>query len=97
MVRRPVLLFALLLATLAFLLPLAAAEGSCTDCLCGTSAECCPPSCCPCCVHVASDLTAPVRADLQAAAVDAAPSVQEDPHPSFDPRDIFHVPRTSPV
>jgi hypothetical protein len=96
MVRRPVLRFAFLLVVLAFLLPLAAAEGSCTDCLCGASADCCPPSCCACCLPIASDLT-PVRVDVQAAAVAVVPGAQEGPVPSFDPRDIFHVPKTSPV
>ena len=96
MMRRPVLRFGFLLVVLAFLLPLAAAAGSCTDCVCGASAECCPPSCCACCLPIASDLT-PVRVDMQAAAVAVVPGVQEGPVPSFDPRDIFHVPKASPV
>lgn len=84
---------ALLLAALAFLLPLGAAADSCADCLGGGSPDCCPPSCCPCCVHGPSVLTASVWATPGPAMIDVAPLPQQDPWPSSPPRDIFHVPK----
>jgi hypothetical protein len=95
MARPSALRFAALLAVLALLLPLAALRDSCADCLWGDSPDCCPPACCPCCVHGPSVLTAAIGGALGSAAVDSVPSPQEDPDPSFHPRDIFHVPKPS--
>lgn len=98
MVRRPLLRFAVLLAALAFLLPLAAVADSCTDCLGGTGyPDCCPPSCCSCCVHGPSVLIASIWGTPRPVMVDAAPNPHEDPSPSSSPRDIFHVPKLSLV
>ena len=97
MVRAPLLRFAVLLAALAFLLPSVAGAAACTDCLDGASPDCCPPSCCSCCVHSPSVLTALIRVALHPAPVDLALSPQQDPSPSFDPRDVFHVPKPSLV
>lgn len=84
---------ALLLAALAFLLPLGAAADSCADCLGEASSDCCAPSCCPCCVYGPSVLTASLWGTPRPATVDMAPVPQETPHLSLDPRDIFHVPK----
>lgn len=97
MARRPLLRCLLLLAALALLPPLAAMADSCADCLWGSSPECCPPSCCSCCAHGSPALPAAVRLDRLPSAVDAAPHPQEGPVPSFHPRDVFHVPKPSPV
>lgn len=95
MARRPVLRFAALLAALAFLLPLAAVADSCADCLWAASPECCPPSCCPCCIQGPSTLTAAVWKAPRPAMVAGAPSPQEDRVSSSHPRDVFHVPKSS--
>jgi hypothetical protein len=97
MVRRPAYRLAVLLAALAFLLPLAAIAGSCTactDCLWGAAQDCCPASCCSCCVHSPSVLTASVWVALQPAPADAMPSPQENSSPSCRSRDVFHVPKS---
>lgn len=94
MVGRPALRFAALLAALAFLLPLAAVAQSCGDCLWGAdSPACCPPSCCSCCVHSPSDLTASVWSALHSGPADLASSPRQGPYPSSPPGDIFHVPK----
>jgi hypothetical protein len=95
MTRRPALRFAALLTVLAFLLPLAAMADSCSDCLWADSQECCPPACCPCCVHGPSVLTASAWGAPRPATVDMAPDPHEDRSPSFHPRDVFHVPKPS--
>jgi len=97
MVRRLAYRFVVVLAALALLLPLASVAGSCADCLWGNSRDCCPPSCCPCCVHSPSILTASVWVALHPAPLDAVPNPQENPYPSLHPRDIFHVPKSSLV
>ena len=95
MVGRRALRLAALLTVLAFLLPLAAMADSCTDCLWAGSQECCPPACCPCCVHGPSVLTALAWGDPRPATVDLALNPREDRAPSFHPRDVFHVPKPS--
>jgi hypothetical protein len=97
MARRSVLRFAALLAALAFLLPLAAIADSCADCLWAVSPDCCPPSCCPCCVHGPSVLTASIWGAVHPQTIDIAPNPHQDPSPSSPPRDIFHVPKPSLV
>ena len=96
MPRRSALLLPVLLAALALLAPLAALADSCSDCLWGDSAKCCT-SCCSCCVPGPSALAvspwralAPARAGL---ALDAV----EDGGLSSPSRDVFHVPKASPV
>lgn len=93
MLPRSALRCATLLAVLAFLLPLAAVADSCTDCLSAASPDCCPPSCCSCCVHGTSVLTAEIWGAPHPATVDGAASPQEDRYLFFHPRDIFHVPK----
>ena len=98
--RRPAYRLAVLLAALAFLLPLAAVAGSCADCLWGAhqaAQDCCAPSCCSCCVHSPSVLTAPVLVALQPAPAAAMPDPQDSSSPSFRSRDVFHVPKPSPL
>lgn len=84
---------AALLAALALLLPLgAAAEASCADCLWEAAQDCCPPSCCPCCVHapaVAGMERRPVL--LAQAGLTGLPA--EACTLSPDPRAVFHVPK----
>lgn len=95
MVCRPALRFAALLAVLAFLLPLAAVAESCEDCLWGAgSPACCPPSCCPCCIHGPSVLTASWGA-LHPVSVNLATIPRQDTYPSSPPGEIFHVPKSS--
>jgi len=97
MVRRPALRLAVLLAALAFLLPLAAGAACCEDCLwgAGAAAVCCPPSCCPCCVHGPSILTASDWGVLHPAPADLPANPRQGPYPSSPPGDIFHVPKSS--
>ena len=96
MVRRPALRFAVLLAALAFLLPLAAMAESCEDCLWGAdSPACCPPSCCPCCVHGPSVMTASAWGAVHPVPVVVASHQRQGPYPSSPPGDIFHVPKSS--
>jgi hypothetical protein len=98
--RRPAYRLAVLLAALAFLLPLAAIAGACTDCLWGApqgSQDCCPPSCCSCCAHSPSVLTASVWMALVPSPAAAMPEPQENSYPSLRSRDIFHVPKSSPL
>ena len=97
MARGSVLRFAGLLAVLAFLLPLAAGADSCSDCLWAASPECCPPSCCSCCIHGLSVLTPVVWGAPRPASVATEPGPQESWYPSSPPRDVFHVPKPSLV
>jgi hypothetical protein len=94
MARHPLLRFAVLLAALAFLLPSAAGVEACVDCLDEASPDCCPPSCCSCCIHSPSVLAALVRIAPHPAPVDLAQLPQKDPSLSLHPRDIFHVPKS---
>lgn len=93
MARRSMIRFAALLAALAFLLPLAAVADSCADCLGEESPECCPPSCCLCCLPGSPILTAALWEGRLPEVADLAPSPPNGPSPSSPPRDIFHVPK----
>lgn len=97
MLRGPSLRFWALLAFLAFLLPLGALADSCEDCLWAGSSECCPPSCCPCCVHGPTVLKAMAWGEPGPVRIDSHGDPRADVHPSSDPRDIFHVPKPSPA
>jgi hypothetical protein len=86
-----------LLLALAFVLPLAGLEGECDDCLGGEAPDCCPPVCslCLCCVQSPTVLAG-------APGMDRAPGVSclsgdapVEALPAADPRDVFHVPKTS--
>ncbi len=95
MARRSALHLVVLLASLALVLPLAAVADSCVDCLGASSPDCCPPSCCSCCAHggatlgglaglvAAQELTGPAGDPAENRALPA------------DPRDVFHVPKSS--
>lgn len=84
---------AALLAALALLLPLAAVEASCADCLWeDASQDCCPPSCCPCCVH-APAVTGVERGPALLAEAGLAGRPAEACTLSPDPRAVFHVPK----
>jgi hypothetical protein len=94
MARSSLLRFAALLAFLAMLMPMAALADSCVDCLGTDSGDCCPPSCCPCCVQLSPALpaflgTAPAHAEAVLA------ERAQERHASPDPRDVLHVPKTS--
>lgn len=85
--------FAALLAALALLLPLGAAvEASCADCLWEAAQDCCPPSCCPCCVH-APALTGVERGQALLSEAGLAGRPAEASTLSPDPRAVFHVPK----
>ena len=96
MARSSVLRFSALLAVLAVLLPMAALADSCADCLWASSSDCCPPSCCPCCVHLAPAPAASLGAAPAHAEADLAEG-SRDRHTSPDPRDVLHVPKLSLV
>ena len=94
MERPSALRLAVLLAVLSLLLPLAAMDASCADCLSCTDG--CPPSCCPCCVH-APALAGVARAQerlVLAGLTGSAAAVR--PLPS-EPRAVFHVPKAFPI
>lgn len=82
---------AVLLAVLALLLPLAA-EASCADCLLEASQDCCPPSCCPCCVH-APAVAGAARALALLAEAGLAGHPAEACTLTSNPRSVFHVPK----
>jgi hypothetical protein len=94
MTLRLLLRCAALLALLAFLLPLAAVADPCVDCLGESSPDCCPPSCCSCCLHGPSPVltAAALRAPLPAVTA-RTPGAPADEDPSPHSRDIFHVPK----
>lgn len=94
LVTRPSLFrFAALLAFLAMLLPVVAAANSCTDCLWGAdSPECCPHSCCSCCVQLSPAPTLFLGTVPAHAGADLVEGAQ-DPHVAPDPRDVLHVPK----
>lgn len=85
------------LLVLAFVLPLAGLEGECDDCLGNDAPDCCPPSCslCLCCAQSPTVLAGAPGMD-RAPGV-ASPSGAPPPaaFPAADPRDVFHVPKTS--
>lgn len=97
MARRFALHLSVLLALLALVLPLAALADSCVDCLWAASPDCCPPSCCSCCVHGGATLSglAWLGADAGEAGLTGDPA--EDRALPADPRDVFHVPKSSLV
>lgn len=95
--RRSVFRLTALLAVLALLLPLAALADSCTDCLWASSPECCPPSCCTCCAHGLSVLTVSVGGDFGPSRTGLAMDPAEGGCLSMSSRDVFHVPKASPV
>jgi hypothetical protein len=94
-VRRSMLRFALLLAALALLLPLAALADSCTDCLWSAAPDGCAPTCCPCCVHGGLVLTFSAWGDSGPVRTGLALDPKEEGCLSMSPRDVFHVPKTS--
>lgn len=94
MARSSLLRFAALLGILAMLLPVAALADSCADCLGAESSDCCPPSCCPCCVQLSPALAAFLGAAPAQAEADLAERAPER-HAPPDPRDVLHVPKTS--
>jgi len=91
MARRPILRFAVLLAALSLLLPLAL-EASCADCLGSESADCCAPSCCPCCLH-APVMTGVARMQAGLAEAGLAGSPVEARTLPSNPCAVFHVPK----
>jgi hypothetical protein len=94
MARSSLLRFAVLLAVLAMLLPVAALADSCVDCLDTASSDCCPPACCPCCVQLSPALAASLGMAPVPAEADLAEGGQ-DRHAPPDPRDVLHVPKLS--
>jgi hypothetical protein len=93
MARRSLLRLFALLALLAFLLPIAAIAEACEDCLWSVSPECCPPSCCTCCLQIPSSLSA--MPDLSPP-VEAGPAGDRAETRSLlsPPHDVFHVPKS---
>lgn len=86
---------AALLAALALLLPLGAlpaVAASCADCLWEAEQDCCPPSCCPCCVH-APAVAGMERGQALLAEAGLAGRPAEASTLSPDPRAVFHVPK----
>jgi hypothetical protein len=97
MVRRSALPVCLLLAALTLLAPLAAVADSCTDCLWGAPAKCCPSACCSCCAPGASALTSSALRAVGPARAGLAVAALEDGCLSTRSRDVFHVPKASLV
>jgi hypothetical protein len=97
MTRRSALRLPVLLAALALVLPLVAIADSCVDCLWAASPDCCPPSCCSCCVHGGAALSGFARLDAGLGEAGLAGDPAEDRALPADPRDIFHVPKSSLV
>jgi hypothetical protein len=93
MARRSVL-FAVLLAALTLLPSLAAAAGSCGDCFWEAEPDGCAPSCCPCCVPGPTLVDVP-EMDEGIAGVGEVVEPSEGRALVSDPRDVFHVPKTS--
>ena len=90
--------FAALLAGLALLLPVAALADSCETCLweaAAGSGDCCPSSCCPCCLHGPSFPIARGSSLLGLLPVDLASVPEHGRYPTSPARDIFHVPKPS--
>jgi hypothetical protein len=92
--HRFLLRLAVLTALLALLLPLAAAADVCDDCLLEASPECCPASCCACC------LPSPAAPGVSAPAALPPPletgpagSPEADLRLLTSSRDVFHVPK----
>lgn len=87
-------LFALL-ALLALLLPAAVMAEGCDDCLGSASPDCCPASCCACCLQGPSSLSVSAPADLSSPG-DAGPAgdLAENRLLLSPPRDVFHVPKS---
>jgi hypothetical protein len=83
-------------ALLAFLLPIAAAAETCDDCLWSDASGCCMPSCCACCIQIPSFLSAAAPADPQTLP-DSGPAGEPVAVRRLlaNPRDVFHVPRSS--
>lgn len=93
MARRFALRLPVLLVALALVLPLAAVADSCVDCLGAASPDCCPPSCCSCCVHGGATLRGLARMDAGLGEAGLAGDPVEDRALPSDPRDVFHVPK----
>jgi hypothetical protein len=96
MLRRSALRLLVLLVALALVLPWAAMAGSCADCLDSAAphSDCCPPSCCSCCLHSGATLNgwARLAAHLREAGLAGDPVVNRAL--PADPRDVFHVPKS---
>ena len=98
MARRPLFGLAALTALLALLLPVAVMADACGDCLVEASPECCPASCCACCLPIpaAPGVSAP-------AALPPLPEMGPAGSPEADlrllasSRDVFHVPKAVPA
>lgn len=88
---------ALFLAVLALLLPLAGLAERCDECLEGGQPGCCPPACslCLCCGSGRTVLPGALRLDREPALASAFHDAAEAGALSADPRDVFHVPKTS--
>jgi len=89
--RGAVLVLMLALTAFAGLAPVL--EADCAE----ACADDAPAPCCSCCVHFKVDTPRVAAAVIDAAAVGAtgAPPAMRPPSP--DPRDILHVPKTSPA
>ena len=89
--RRAVLVLMLALAAFAGLAPVL--EASCAE----ACADDAPAPCCSCCVHFKVDTPRVTAAPIDAAAAGAtgAPPAMHPAAPA--PRDILHVPKTSPA
>jgi len=86
--------FCLLLIAVALLLPLAAGADTCATCLADDSSGCCPPACALClCCGAVTELSSLPRVDRGLTLALAAGEPAGERRSSFDPRDIFHVPK----
>lgn len=97
MARRSTAPLLILLAVLAFLLPLAGFADSCDECLGGEQPGCCPPACslCVCCGQSRTVLAGAVRMDRDPGLASAFGDAAEGHALSANPSDVFHVPKNS--
>ncbi|HKI04496.1 MAG TPA: hypothetical protein VKK31_21130 [Thermoanaerobaculia bacterium] len=89
--------FSLALIALVLLLPLASGLETCGTCFTGDADDsgCCPPACslCLCCGPASTELSTPPRVDRGPSLVLLAGEPVESRRASFDPHDVFHVPK----
>jgi len=95
--RRRMIRFSAVMIALAVLLPFAALADACDDCREGGVPGCCPPACslCLCCGASPTEISVSPRVDCDPVTLSRVADPSESACRSFDPRDVFHVPKLS--